>query len=281
MGKENIFNVIIQYSVILCIFCTSSVYAQYMPNNNQADDYAEYYKYGTLKLKSQPSGARVIVNGQEVGITPLYVDKVVPGVYTIEIKRNGYKDLVGNFRIEGGTILEAFGTMEKAADKAVFGVNMGYQEFQQPLSITLSDGWELLGLHFYSDLFGLSFIGFDIQASYFGTQFKENEFSQFSFMPLTAGLALSLPFSARTRLYVSGRAGIALLNLMSGLGEELRRNVDPCYVAACGFEFPISHSANIRCEGGYQLIREDYPDKQVQVDGITRYIRAGLGVYLK
>jgi TonB family protein len=43
-----------------------------------------------LQIETEPPGARVSVDGKEVGITPLTVPSVAPGLRTVRIERDGY-----------------------------------------------------------------------------------------------------------------------------------------------------------------------------------------------
>lgn len=47
---------------------------------------------GSLEIKSEPDGAKVVINGVEKGNTPLKLDDMETGTYRITLKKEGYKD---------------------------------------------------------------------------------------------------------------------------------------------------------------------------------------------
>ncbi|MCL2196449.1 MAG: PEGA domain-containing protein [Treponema sp.] len=44
-----------------------------------------------LEIQSNPSGARVFINGVEYGLTPIYIDNLQPGKYGIELHKDEYE----------------------------------------------------------------------------------------------------------------------------------------------------------------------------------------------
>ena len=47
--------------------------------------------YGSLEVKSVPSGAEVFVNGEFFGVTPLKGEMIRPGTYMIEVRKLGFQ----------------------------------------------------------------------------------------------------------------------------------------------------------------------------------------------
>jgi len=47
--------------------------------------------YGSLRIQSSPSQATVMVNGEEKGVTPLVVEGLSPGEYTVTVSKTGYR----------------------------------------------------------------------------------------------------------------------------------------------------------------------------------------------
>ncbi len=47
---------------------------------------------GTLLVLTQPSGAQVLVNGEERGTSPLTLEEIPPGTHIVEVRREGYQD---------------------------------------------------------------------------------------------------------------------------------------------------------------------------------------------
>src|SRR5690606_17793543 len=42
-------------------------------------------KTGTLLIESRPSGATALVNGRSVGVTPVTIEDLAPGAYTVQM----------------------------------------------------------------------------------------------------------------------------------------------------------------------------------------------------
>ncbi len=63
---------------------------------------AEVQIYGSLCVKSEPSQARVYLDGKEVGITTETITGLEPGEYTVEVRMNGYEVWTKSVEIEGG-----------------------------------------------------------------------------------------------------------------------------------------------------------------------------------
>ena len=55
-----------------------------------------------LKVSSVPSGAKVVVDGQERGITPLVVSPLEPGEHQVVVAKEGYKTVTGNVTVHKG-----------------------------------------------------------------------------------------------------------------------------------------------------------------------------------
>jgi len=63
---------------------------------------AEVQIYGSLCVKSEPSQARVYLDGREVGTTTETITGLEPGEYTVEVRMNGYEVWTKSVEIEGG-----------------------------------------------------------------------------------------------------------------------------------------------------------------------------------
>lgn len=58
---------------------------------------------GSLLVESRPAGARVLVDGAEVGVTPVALATVAPGTHTVRIERSGYAPVTTTARVEART----------------------------------------------------------------------------------------------------------------------------------------------------------------------------------
>ncbi len=79
---------------LLCLFSwlVPSVLAQDEP------------KFGAIEIASEPSAARVYIEGFLAGETPVKVDQVVPGTYRLVIKGDSYDDFVQDVQVSAGGI---------------------------------------------------------------------------------------------------------------------------------------------------------------------------------
>lgn len=57
---------------------------------------------GSLSVDSRPRGARVVVDGKRLGVTPLVVSALSPGVHRVTIERSGYAPLVTRADVKAG-----------------------------------------------------------------------------------------------------------------------------------------------------------------------------------
>ncbi|MFQ5686313.1 MAG: PEGA domain-containing protein, partial [Candidatus Scalindua sp.] len=63
---------------------------------------AEVKIYGSICVKSEPSQARIYLEGKEVGITTETITGLEPGKYTVEVRMNGYEVWSKSVEVEGG-----------------------------------------------------------------------------------------------------------------------------------------------------------------------------------
>jgi hypothetical protein len=47
---------------------------------------------GLIRVESEPRGARIYLDGDNIGTTPDSIRRIVPGTHKVEVKMNGYKD---------------------------------------------------------------------------------------------------------------------------------------------------------------------------------------------
>ena len=67
----------------------------------------EKQKVGTMAIQSKPSGASVKINGRDYGITPLIVNDMKAGNYTVEISKKGYEKLSYKVQLSEGATYTA------------------------------------------------------------------------------------------------------------------------------------------------------------------------------
>lgn len=65
-------------------------------------------KFGAIEITSEPSAARVYIEGFLAGETPVKVDQVVPGTYRLVIKGDSYDDFVQDVQVSAGRIKSVY-----------------------------------------------------------------------------------------------------------------------------------------------------------------------------
>lgn len=69
---------------------------------------------GTLLVDSRPRGARVLVNGKPVGVTPLRLPGLAPGPHAVRLELAGYRTVTSTATVAGGTEARVAVTLEPA-----------------------------------------------------------------------------------------------------------------------------------------------------------------------
>ena len=67
----------------------------------------EKQKVGTMAIQTKPSGASVKINGRDSGVTPLIVNDMKAGNYTVEISKQGYEKLSYKVQLHEGATYRA------------------------------------------------------------------------------------------------------------------------------------------------------------------------------
>lgn len=58
--------------------------------------------YGTLNVTSNPPGAQVFLNNANKGVTPLTINRLSAGTYSVILRKTGYQDWTGSVAIRSG-----------------------------------------------------------------------------------------------------------------------------------------------------------------------------------
>ena len=61
--------------------------------------------YGSLSIDSDPYGARVYLDGNYTGVTPLYLDKLDEGNHSIRLTKRSYKDVTQEIHVSAGNTI--------------------------------------------------------------------------------------------------------------------------------------------------------------------------------
>jgi len=79
---------------------------------------------GDLQVSSTPSGAAVYLNGNFKGVTPaddaLDIVNLVPGTYTVTVKKSGYQDYANTVSIQAGKNVQMNAALQPASQAPAF-----------------------------------------------------------------------------------------------------------------------------------------------------------------
>lgn len=70
---------------------------------------------GGIMVKSRPTGAKVLLDGAEVGVTPISLDDLAPKTYTLALHAEGYKKEEQSVRVQSAKISKVDATLERKA----------------------------------------------------------------------------------------------------------------------------------------------------------------------
>ena len=63
---------------------------------------AEVQIYGSIRIESEPSMAKIYLDGKEAGTTTETITGIEPGIYTVEVKMDGYEVWSRSVEVDGG-----------------------------------------------------------------------------------------------------------------------------------------------------------------------------------
>ena len=109
----------------------------------QSGDIFEESRGRGLSIRSNPQDARVFIDGIERGTTPLMLENISPGEYSVRLVKDGYKERRFSVMLIAGTYLELTLVLEEARGHVLLQLQAdpGFQYF--PLNPVLSiDGRE-------------------------------------------------------------------------------------------------------------------------------------------
>ena len=66
---------------------------------------------GTIEVTSEPSGATILLDGQEVGTTPTKIQKVKPGTREIVLQKTGFANFTTSVKVESGKVRNVNGRL--------------------------------------------------------------------------------------------------------------------------------------------------------------------------
>lgn len=102
------------------------------------------FKVGELEIKSDPSRAKVFVDGKEFGETPIFLSEIKIGRHQIRITKEGCEPWGWDVTIEAGKKLEILAKLEKKRD-----VDWSRKKFEAP-AWNVGDQWS------FKDVTGLT-----------------------------------------------------------------------------------------------------------------------------
>lgn len=72
----------------------------------------------SLRVKTDTTGVRVLVDDKEAGLTPLTIDPISPGTHQLTLSKSGYADHTEPVRVERGKPNSVFIVMKKRTETA-------------------------------------------------------------------------------------------------------------------------------------------------------------------
>ena len=81
-----------------------------------------------LYIRSNPSGARVFIDGIEMGRTPLYLETLRPGSCFVRLEREGYQDRRFRVVVRSGSVINVLLEMNKAVGRVLLNIQSGEDE---------------------------------------------------------------------------------------------------------------------------------------------------------
>lgn len=180
---------------------------------------------GRVEIDSQPGGALILVDGEEVGLTPLTERLVLgPGSYTLEARLEGHKSVQRNLRISAGDELKLLLELVSEGDSStpapalitaapIAIPDKAHREF----SISASFGTNTLqiantGAPTLGAAYALSdrvSIGVDVVLVAYSAipQLRYRLFGEGISMHLIAALPLNMSIGSESEFFVSGAGG--------------------------------------------------------------------------
>jgi hypothetical protein len=71
---------------------------------------------GSLVIESRPSGATIILNGREIGTTPMTIDDLEPGTYTVQLQLTNFRPIRTTVRVVAGARARAAASLVNIQD---------------------------------------------------------------------------------------------------------------------------------------------------------------------
>jgi hypothetical protein len=71
---------------------------------------------GTLVIESRPTGAAIVLNGRRIGTTPMTVDDLEPGAYTVQLQLPAHRPVTTTVRVVAGGRARAAASLERVQE---------------------------------------------------------------------------------------------------------------------------------------------------------------------
>lgn len=82
--------------------------------------------YGSINITSSPSGAHIMLDGQDMGVTPKVINNVIATQHSITLTKPGYNDYRTSVTVNDGAMAEVKGTLTNVCTVKVGGNGMRY-----------------------------------------------------------------------------------------------------------------------------------------------------------
>jgi hypothetical protein len=81
-----------------------------------APEAAPTARTGSLVIESRPTGATIILNGRQVGTTPMTIDDLEPGTYTVQLQLADFRPIRTTVRVVAGARARAAASLVSAQE---------------------------------------------------------------------------------------------------------------------------------------------------------------------
>jgi hypothetical protein len=71
---------------------------------------------GSLLIESRPSAATIILNGRTIGVTPMTLDDLEPGTYTVQLQLSTFRPITTTVRVVAGARARAAASLVSAQE---------------------------------------------------------------------------------------------------------------------------------------------------------------------
>ena len=115
-------NLLPAFCLVLCLILPLSLDAQIFADWTLPGDTYEEVEGRGLTIRSNPGGARVYIDGIEMGRTPVYLNALRPGSYFVRLEREGYQERRFRVFVRSGSVTNVSIEMKAAVGRILLKI---------------------------------------------------------------------------------------------------------------------------------------------------------------